>query len=93
MRAGLFRNDPRVYKVLGHYDCPGAAGLPAWKERLTALPGVETCELSRLHGLLLAYGWLVQGPALGSDGRCLSACYRMTPAGQRALRHFISVSA
>ena len=95
MRGELqqFRNDPRVYQVLGYYDSGRPAGLPAWRQRLMTLPGVDAQELSRLHGLLIAYGWLVQGPALSSDGRSLSSCYRMTPAGQRAFRHFISVSA
>ncbi len=83
-----FRNDPRVYQVLGHYDKRDAVGPAPWRERLMDIPGVAAAELSRLHGLLLAYGWIVQGPALGDDGRCLSSCYRITPAGQRALHHF-----
>jgi hypothetical protein len=42
----------------------------------------------RLHGLLLAFGWLAQNTGHTAPGRPgeVAACYRVTPDGGRTLR-------
>ena len=75
-------------RLLSHYADLGAADREAWQDRRMDLEGVEPRELVRLHGQLLARGWLEQNtgatPALRSGA--VAACYRVTAAGLRALR-------
>ena len=60
----------------------------AWQDRVQELEGVEARELVRLHGELLACGWLEQNtgatPVLKHGSA--PACYRVTPLGLRALK-------
>ena len=51
------------------------------------MEGVEGRQLARLHGELLAYGWLEQNTGLTPVLRRgeAPACYRITAAGLRAL--------
>ena len=53
-----------------------------------ALEGSEPRELVRLHGELLAHGWVEQntGASLAQRPGTVPACYRVTAAGVRALR-------
>jgi hypothetical protein len=52
------------------------------------MEGVEARQLVKLHGELLAYGWLEQNTGLTPVLRAGAAanCYRITPAGLRALK-------
>jgi hypothetical protein len=52
------------------------------------LDGVEPRKLVRLHGQLLARGWVEQNTGATPVLRpgALAACYRVTAAGLRALR-------
>jgi hypothetical protein len=74
--------------LLRHYAVLAAADRQAWQDRPAELPGVPARELVRLHGELLAYGWLDQNtgqtPTLRAGA--VPACYRVTPAGLRALK-------
>lgn len=59
-----------------------------WHDRVMELAGIGPEELSKLHGILLAKGWLetrVDREALATPGR-LRACYRATREGIAALR-------
>jgi hypothetical protein len=60
----------------------------AWQDRVTEIEGVEPRDLVKLHGELLAFGWLEQNtgatPVLKQG--YAPACYRVTPAGLRALK-------
>lgn len=59
-----------------------------WHDRVMELAGIGPDELSKLHGILLAKGWLdtrVDREALATPGR-LRACYRATREGIAALR-------
>jgi hypothetical protein len=87
-RLSGLRSNRRLYDVLAYYDEKDLAGQPAWKERLAQLISVERHELTSIHGLLLAYGWIVSGFLADNEGP--SACYAITPAGRRALRHLAS---
>jgi hypothetical protein len=79
---------PELLRLLAHYGQLGREDRQAWQDRLTRLDGTEGRELARLYGELLAAGWVEQNtgatPVL-QPGR-LACCYRITPAGLRALK-------
>ena len=64
-----------LLQLLDHY-VQLADDNEVWLHRRTELGGVDTRELSRLHGELVAYGWIEQNTGL------VPACYRTTPAGR-----------
>jgi hypothetical protein len=74
--------------LLGHYAERGRADRQAWQDRVLEADGLGPRELTRLHGELLAFGWVEQntGSAPGARPGEAPACYRVTPAGLRALR-------
>src|SRR4051794_22159148 len=78
---------PELQLLLARY-AEGAADREAWQDRLMHIEGVEARGLVKLHGELLAYGWVEQNtgntPVLRSGEAPCS--YRITPAGRRALR-------
>jgi hypothetical protein len=80
-------NAPELQLLLGRY-AEGAADREAWQDRLMHIEGVDARGLVKLHGELLAYGWVEQNtgntPVLRSGEAPCS--YRITPAGLRALR-------
>jgi hypothetical protein len=80
------RDSQTLVHLLAHYVKLGAADREAWQDRLDELGGVEPRELVKLHGELLAYGWLDQNTgATVTHGRgAAPACYRITSAGVRA---------
>ncbi len=84
----LLRDKPELQRLLGHYAEAGGRDPEAWQDRLAHLEGVETQELVRLHGLLIAFGWVTQnsGNTPVSKPGVLAACYRITADGARALR-------
>ena len=75
--------------LLSHYAAAGAADRQAWQDRLAVLPGLDARHLVRLHGELLAYGWIEQNtgaaPSAPRAGTA-PAAYRVTTAGVRALK-------
>jgi hypothetical protein len=84
----LIRADRRLRGLLDEYH-KNRARQPhkPWHDRIMALDGVEPRELSRLHGLLLANGWLetrVFAEAFSQPGTIADA-YRITRDGLRAL--------
>ena len=54
------RQSEALGRLLTHYADLGAADREAWQDRRMALEGVESRELVRLHGQLIACGWLEQ---------------------------------
>jgi hypothetical protein len=78
--------------LLAHYGQLGRHDRETWQDRLTELQGIQGKELSRLYGELLAHGWIEQNtgntPILEA-GR-FGGCYRITSAGQRALRQVLT---
>lgn len=74
--------------LLHHYRQVGEADRQAWQDRLAELEGIEPRRMVKLHGELLAYGWLEQNTGLTPVLRVGTAasCYRITSAGIRALK-------
>jgi hypothetical protein len=59
-----------------------------WHDRVMEMEGAGRSELSKLHGLLLANGWIdarVHADAFQSPSGVLD-CYRVTPEGTRLLK-------
>ncbi len=77
-----------LHTLLLHYQRAGEADRQAWQDRLAEMDGVEPRQLVKLHGELLAYGWLEQNTGLTPVLRAGAAasCYRITSAGLRALK-------
>jgi len=82
------RDSPKMQLLLTHYAEAGAADREAWRDRLMELEGVPARDLVRLHGELLAFGWVEQNTGLTPVLKpgAVPCCYRVTPAGLRALR-------
>ena len=82
------RESEALLRVLGHYARAGAADREAWQDRLMPGEDLPARELVKLHGELIAYGWIEQNtgstPVL-KPGQ-VACCYRITTAGQRAIR-------
>jgi hypothetical protein len=74
--------------LLAYYAELARPDRQVWQDRIQELHGVEARELIKLHGELIAYGWLEQNtgatPVLKPGSA--PACYRITPAGLRALK-------
>ncbi len=85
----LLLGTPQLRDLLGHYAQAGAADREAWLDRVMVVDGLDARDLVRLHGLLLAMGWLEQntGNTPGREPGVVAACYRVTPFGYRALKH------
>jgi hypothetical protein len=82
------RESEALARLLAHYADLGAADREAWQDRRMGLEGVEPRELVRLHGQLIACGWVEQntGATPVLKPVVVAACYRVTAAGLRALR-------
>ena len=82
------RDVKELSALLAHYAELAAPDRQIWQDRVQELTGVEARELIKLHGELIAYGWLEQNtgatPVLKRGSA--PACYRVTPAGVRALK-------
>jgi hypothetical protein len=79
---------PDLRRLLDHYVGACAADREAWQDRLMGLEGVDAGDLVRLHGLLIAFGWLEQNTGNVPIVRAgaVPGCYRVTAAGVRTAR-------
>jgi hypothetical protein len=82
------RDVKELCRLLSHYGECAAGDRQAWQDRLPEMEGVLPRELVKLHGELLAYGWLEQNTGATPAPRLNAApgCYRITTAGVRALK-------
>jgi hypothetical protein len=82
------RTKPDLLQLLTHYADLGAPNRETWQDRLMAMEGVESPELSKLHGDLIAFNWIEQNTGNFSVIRAgeVPACYRVTLAGLRAVQ-------
>jgi hypothetical protein len=77
---GRLASDLKLKELLEHYGALGALNRELWQPRLSLIEGVDDRGLSRLFGVLIAFGWIEQDT--GGPG----CSYRITASGQRALR-------
>jgi hypothetical protein len=82
------RTNTALHELLVHYAILAENAPDTWQDRLMSLDGVDTRELARLHGELIACDWIEQ-----NTGQCgtvkpgiVPGCYRVTAAGLRAIR-------
>src|SRR5688572_2916890 len=82
------REDAALVELLGHYGRLAKDGedRQAWHDRHRP-DGLEGRRLARLHGELIANGWLEQNTGVLGVPRAGEAtgCYRATGAGVKAL--------
>jgi hypothetical protein len=82
------RAKPKLLQLLTHYANLAALSRETWQDRLMAVEDVEPPELSKLHGELIAFSWVEQNtgnfPVIRAGA--VPACYRVTPAGLRAVQ-------
>ena len=67
-------------ELLRHYAALAKPDRQAWQVRLLAQTGADARGLTRLHGELIASGWIEQ-----NTGTTVGGCYRVTSAGLRVL--------
>jgi hypothetical protein len=81
------REDAGLFHLLSHYAAAGAADREAWQDRVMHLDLVPAEALARLHGKLIAGDWIEQntGATPVLQRGAVPCCYRVTPAGRRAL--------
>lgn len=83
------RTEPGLLELLLRYGARHKESPQTeWHDRVMELDGADGPRLAKLHGLLLAAGWIetrVHGESFRTPGR-LEACYRITPEGLTALR-------
>lgn len=84
---------PELVRLLDHYAQLGSADREVWQDRLMELEAVEAKQLSRLHGELIAFGWVEMNTSFSGLVRkgAVPGCYRVTSAGIRAARQARSV--
>ena len=87
------RDVKELQALLIHYHDLGVPDRMVWQDRLCVREGLEPRELVRLHGELIAYGWIEQntGIVVGAKRGAAPGCYRITPAGMRALKQLNTV--
>lgn len=76
----VLRGDGDLRWLLEHYAQGGAADRLVWQDRVMVRPGLSQRELSRLHGLLIAFSWVEQNTG------AIGPCYRITAAGLRVVK-------
>jgi hypothetical protein len=82
------RGDEYLQRLLAHYAETGADRPEVWQDRVMQMEGVEPKELTRLHGELIAFGWVDQntGQTCPVKPGLTAGCYRVTRDGLRALK-------
>ncbi len=88
------KNPPSVTnlkQLLVHYFKDLHTERSQWQPRVMQLDGIEQKELTTLHGLLIAYGWIEQNNGyadLLENQEKVTGCYRITHSGTREVRGF-----
>src|SRR5438128_2419830 len=82
------RDVKELSALLAHYAELAAPDRQVWQDRVQELEGIDARAVVKLHGELLAYGWLEQNTGATPVLRrgAAAACYRITTAGLRALK-------
>ena len=81
------RTKGTLLQLLTHYGRLAVPNRETWQDRLMDMEAVAHSELAKLHGELIACGWIDQNtgntPVLRAGA--VPACYRATLAGLRVL--------
>jgi hypothetical protein len=82
------RTNVHLHQLLQHYAQLGAADRTIWQDRVMHMEGVGPRDLGRLHGELIAFGWIEQNTGVTSvlQPGVVAGCYRITSQGLRALK-------
>jgi hypothetical protein len=82
------RDTSGLFALLTHYADLAATERQAWQDRQMQVPGCDARQVTRLHGELIAYGWLEQDTGSVPQPRAgaVPGCYRVTREGLRALK-------
>lgn len=82
------RNKPQLLELLTHYARLVQEDRQTWQDRLMHMEGVGPADLAKLHGELIAFGWVEQnsGQVPIIRAGAVPSCYRITLHGQRALQ-------
>ena len=82
------RETKALFCLLAHYADLGTKDRETWQDRIMSLDGVAPKELSRLHGELIAYGWVEQNTGMTPvlTPGVAACCYRVTSAGLKTFK-------
>lgn len=75
-----------LFDLLVHYALRGCDDREVWQDRVAEMHGIEPRHLIKMHGELIAYGWIEQNTGMTPVLKLGLAprCYRVTPAGLKA---------
>ncbi len=82
------KENTHLLALLSHYAQKGSEDRTVWQDRLMKMEGIDSQQLTTLHGELIAFDWIEQntGQAKMSQDGTLTACYRITLEGLREFR-------
>lgn len=85
------RQGAQLYALLEHYAELAAPDRQAWQDRKMQQDGCDARRLTRLHGELIASGWIEQNTGAVPTPRygAVPGCYRVTREGLRALKQAV----
>lgn len=81
------RDSPALLRLLSHYADAGREDRQTWRDRVMSLDGCDRRELTRLHGELLAFGWVeLNAGTVTAKRDAVENAYRVTAAGMKAAK-------
>lgn len=82
------QENTHLLALLSHYAQQGSEDRTVWQDRLMKMEGIDSQQLTTLHGELIANDWIEQntGQAKMSQDGTLTACYRITQEGLQEYR-------
>jgi hypothetical protein len=87
------RENTHLLFLLAHYARQGTEDRATWRDRLMQVEGVESKQLSALHGELMAFDRIEQntGQASPFEDGVIANCYRITLNWLREYGRFVGV--
>jgi hypothetical protein len=82
------QENTHLLALLSHYAQKGSEDRTVWQDRLMQMEGIDSKQLTTLHGELIAFDWIEQntGHAKLSPDGTISGCYRIAQPGLREFR-------
>ncbi|MBA4192034.1 MAG: hypothetical protein C0467_28990 [Planctomycetaceae bacterium] len=89
------RENAHLLSLLSHYAQLGTEDRTIWQDRRMQMEGIDSKQMTVLHGELIAFDWIEQntGHALGRPDGTISGCYRITQNGLREFRRIAGIEA